>query len=54
MTRPYEERFAELRTSPEAECKKVIDNTAERGMEGFRNEEEAGRPSCRIQRSAAG
>lgn len=27
MTRQYEERFAELRTSLEAECKKVVDDT---------------------------
>ena len=47
VTRRYEERFAELRASLEAECKKVVqvvDDTitfAQTGMEGFRNEERA-------------
>ena len=58
VTRQYEERFAELRTSLEAECKKVVsvDDTitfAQTGMEGFRNEELAAM-SCRTRCSAAG
>ena len=44
VTMQYEERFAELRTSLEAGCKKVVDDTitfAQTGMEGFRNAERA-------------
>ena len=44
VTRQYEERFAELRTSLETECKKVVDDTisfAQTGMERFRKEESA-------------
>ena len=36
VTRQYKERFAELRTSRESECKKVVDDTitfAQTGME---------------------
>ena len=54
VSRQYEERLAELRTSLEAECKKVVDDTitfAQTGMEGFRNEESAAttelREECR-------
>ena len=60
VTRQYEERFAELRTSLEAECKKVVDDTitfAQTGMEGFRNEESAAmtelREECRRQEDQA-
>ena len=53
VTRQYEERFAELRTSLETECKKVVDDTipfAQTGMEGFRNEESAAMTELREER----
>ena len=53
MTRQYEERFAELRTSLETECKKVVGDTipfAQTGMEGFRNEESAAMTELREER----
>ena len=60
VTRQYEERFAELRTSLETECKKVVDDTisfAKSGMEGFRKEESAAmtelREECKKQENRA-
>ena len=60
VTRQYEERFAELRTSSETECKKVVDDTisyAQTGTEGFRKEESAAmtelREECKRQESQA-
>ena len=53
VTRQYEERFAELRASLEAECKKVVDDAitfAQTGMEGFRNEEPAAMTELREER----
>ena len=60
VTRQYEERFAELRTSLEAECKRAVDDTitfAQKSMEGFRNEEHAAmtelKEECRRQEDQA-
>ena len=60
VTRQYEERFAELRTSPESECRRVVDDTvsfAQTGMEGFKKEESAAmtelREECKQQENRA-
>ena len=57
VTRQYEERFAELRTSLETECKNDTISFAQTGMEGFRKEESAAmtelRKECKRQESQA-
>ena len=43
MTSQYESRYSEVKTNLEADCKKIVDETAEyarKGMEEFKNEEQ--------------